>query len=279
MTDLSKISIISVAYNSADALYSMLNTLPKGQEIIVVDNGSDDGFRDAATELGVKLLVPGKNLGFGAACNLGAAAATGDFFLFLNPDTECYPDTLQQFLEGAIRNPHASAFGAVCENENGVSRYRRYNNLTPHEKRDSRPNPQIDTEVQMLVGAAFMVRRGAFQSIGGFDPHIFLYFEDDDICLRLRKEVSPIVYLPKARVIHAGDSSSPYSDRGNMIKGYHWQRAQVYGLQKHGVKFARTKTFLYALKAVLSRRSLRYRCWRNLSYGRLLGVVGAYHGT
>lgn len=276
MTDISKISIITVAYQSAVPLAKMLKTIPDGPEIIVVDNGEDDGFRAVAAQLGVKLIVAPKNLGFGGACNLGAKAATGDFFLFLNPDTQCYPDTLEQFLKAVARHPEASAFGASLESENGWVRYRRENHLTPYAISDPRPNPETDTEVQMLEGSALMVRRAAFEAIGGFDANIFLYFEDDDISLRLRQEIGPIMYLPNARVVHSGGNSSPESGRHTRLKGFHWQRSHVYGLQKHGMTFARTKVFTFSLRDLLSENSIRSNEWRQMAVGRILGVLGLY---
>ena len=100
--DTPDVTVITVAYSSMDVLPAMAASLPKGVPLVVVNNGPDDGVVAWARAQGHRLIEPGRNLGFGAACNLGTEAARSDFLFFLNPDARLTPGALpalQAFLQ------------------------------------------------------------------------------------------------------------------------------------------------------------------------------------
>jgi N-acetylglucosaminyl-diphospho-decaprenol L-rhamnosyltransferase len=165
--------------------------------------------------------APPRNLGFGSACNLGAAGAVTPFLLFLNPDVRL----------------------------------------------------RLDTVVPALSGAAMMVRRAAFEAVGGFDPRIFLYYGDDDLSLRLRAGQGPLVFVPSAVVTHFSGQSSPPSAALSRFKGYHWARSRIHAARKHGAAFPRLSGFANALWHLVSPRSWRSAERRNEAIGRLRGAL------
>jgi GT2 family glycosyltransferase len=225
-------SAILVAYNSAVSIEHCLAAL-KAQpewERIVIDNASSDDSIDRvrAVDPGAHVVANESNRGFGAAANQGAAIASGDILLFLNPDAISQPGALTEIVE-ALKSPRVGAVGGVLlvndQPDRGFS-VRRFpttiamiseilllNRLWPGNPVNRRYRClDIDYEkvqdVDQPAGACLAVRRVAWESVGGFDEAFFpVWFEDVDLCLRLRQRGWGIVYWPKARFIHSGGHS------------------------------------------------------------------------
>ncbi|WP_370230799.1 glycosyltransferase family 2 protein [Cognatishimia sp.] len=268
------VSVVSVAYNSVGVLPDMAASLPAGVDLIVVDNGPDDGLRAWAEHAGHKVIVPGENLGFGGGCNLGARDVQSDFIFFLNPDARLMEGALETLLKQAGKHPNASAFGPQF----GVTVQNRYK-VRPSKilwrgffaKRYTRPD--VPTPVPSLNGAGILVRRDAFEAIGGFDERIFLFFEDDDISLRLAAKQGPLIYVPEARVLHAIASSSPSSLELVEFKAYHYLRGYVYTLSKHGRSVPKLRGCLNVVRRFISLRNLSSAERRADARGRFRGLA------
>ncbi len=180
------VTAITVAYSSIKVLPGMAASLPADVPLIVVNNGLDDGLAAWTKAQGLRLLTPGRNLGFGTACNLGAAEVTSDYLLFLNPDARLEPDALTKLLSAAASHPEASALGPMLMSEDGSLGYKRRSFLNRADAAPVDPGPD-PRPVPSLSGAAMLIRRRAFEAVGGFDPDIFLYYEDDDLAFRLNR--------------------------------------------------------------------------------------------
>ncbi len=174
MMDNPLISLIIVTYNSAallsECLAAIAATTYPNYEVLVVDNASSDGTPQliAARYPWVRLLANSENIGFGRACNQGARAAGGDLLVFLNPDVVVTPDWL------SILARHMGAFsdaGIICPTT-----------LYPGQLPPHALVPMADTAA--VPGCAMLVRRAAWQQLGGFDERYFLYWEDTDLCWR-----------------------------------------------------------------------------------------------
>lgn len=248
------LTIVTVSFNSERALPRMLGSVPAGVQVIIVDNASTDrvGIRQIAAYHDRKLIELSENLGFGSASNIGAAEARTEFLLFLNPDVEIRPQALDALREAAARYPKASAFNPRILNEDGTTSLKRRSNLLPRAEWLPRGDVEADCEVPVLAGSAIFLRKVDFDAVGGFDPLIFLYYEDDDLSLRLRQERGPLYFISSAEVIHTGGASSARSVAVAQIKGYHLGRSRVYCSVKHDTPFGRTKA---AAKAILSATS------------------------
>ena len=135
---------------------------------------------------GARVIETGENLGFGTACNRGAEVADTPFVLFLNPDARLLPETLTALLTDAEAHPEAAAFGPCIMDADGTVELPRARTLLDDGPAMMAEVPKAACAVDFLSGACLLVRHGAFQAIGGFDEAIFLYLEDDDLCLRLR---------------------------------------------------------------------------------------------
>jgi GT2 family glycosyltransferase len=221
--------IVIVSYNVRDRLRDCLRNL-SGQRVIVVDNASgDDSAAMVRAEFpAAELIANTGNRGFAAACNQGIAASTEDFILILNPDTLVTPAALQILLDTMRAESRAGACGPRILNPDGSLQpsCRRFptlprllldefgfGKLFPHSKFFGGyrmtwwAHDQL-REVDQLMGAALLLRRSALERIGTFDERFFMYFEEVDLCLRLRDAGWKVLFVPGAQVIHHGGQSA-----------------------------------------------------------------------
>lgn len=224
------VTLVTVAYNSAEALrWQGAHTakLPG----IVVDNGSSDATRAVARERGLGILAFEVNCGFGRGVMAGLAAVTTEFALVINPDAAMAEGAVAALLAAAERYPDCALFVPRIVNEAGKVFFRVSSALEPRQKH--RRPPEGDACIAMLSGAVMLVRVKPFLAFGGFDPSIFLYFEDDELAFRYRAARRPIIYVAEAEAVHLGNRSSGHSSRpaakSNRVKdvSFGWSRAYV----------------------------------------------------
>jgi GT2 family glycosyltransferase len=209
------VSIVTVTWNAAPFLAPFLESVARLRfpdlEVVVVDNASSDGTADAVRRglPGAVLVEPGRNLGFGAGSNLGAARARGDVLLFLNPDTIVPPDAVEglhaclQALPGAgvigckllFPDGRIQSAGGIL-GPNGHCRHRGWGE-------PDRGQYDAEVSVDYVPGAALAVRRALFEEIGGFWPGYFPGFYDDtELCLRVRARGGDVRYVPRPAIVH-----------------------------------------------------------------------------
>ena len=214
------ISVILVQYNHPDLTKRAIETLRlhnRGElEIIVVDNGSPAAGVRAVTEQmsGCTFIFNSANAGFGAANNRGARASHGDLLMFLNNDTLVRTEILPQIESHFATNPSCGAAGLQLLNTDGTAQYSTGKFPTPwSEWRMSRRHNLYKAEDTVrrdwVSGAAMVVRRTVFEEVGGFDYRYFMYFEDVDLCARIRGTGHEIHYLPGISVEHLRGGSQP----------------------------------------------------------------------
>jgi GT2 family glycosyltransferase/SAM-dependent methyltransferase len=194
-------------------------------EVVVVDDASGEPTRRMLgrhANLRVVRLDP--NQGFVAACNAGAEVARGRYVLFLNSDTEILPGCFEAFLEAFEQHPARGAVGAKLIYPDGT--LQEAGGLVWRDGeawnfgRDGDPlDPSCNylREVDYCSGAALAVRRELFERLGGFDP-VFApgYWEDTDLCFRLRAEGYEVVYQPEAVVVHLEGMTAGRSTESGM---------------------------------------------------------------
>lgn len=256
---ISQITVVTVAYHSMAVLPDMLASLPDGLPVVIVDNTPEvDLALDAlAKSHGAKLIRNAVNLGFGAGCNRGAAAARTPYVMFLNPDATVEAGCFEALLDAAARYPKVAAFNPRTLDGKGRVSFKRRSNLLPGQKRLSAP-PSNDTEVPVLSGAAIFTRRALFDQIGGFDEDLFLYYEDDDLSLRMAR-LGPLMHIPAAVVRHNDGHSTVRSPVTARFKAYHLARSRVFAQIKHGVPRPRFRVILRSLFQMISPMMLHPR--------------------
>lgn len=203
------------------ALRACLEHTDPCYELIVVDNGSTDGTTEFLTSglAGAKLLVTGRNHGFAVGNNLGASHAVGKFVLFLNSDALVHPGWLPPLLARTVDNETVAAVGPRFLNLDGSLQSagallsRAGATLTYGNGDDpDRPEYSFPRSVDYSAGACLLIRRSAFNEVGGFDPAFgLIYFEDADLCLALWQLGHRVVYEPRSSVTHVGGGGSEAS--------------------------------------------------------------------
>ncbi len=269
------VTIVTVCHNSLAVLPAMLGSIPDGTPVVLVDNASSDteGLQKLAADHAATLVLNADNLGFGPACNQGAAKADTDFLLFLNPDAELQSGALEALLAAAQTYHDASAFNPRILDSTGRQSFRRGSKLRPGERLKG-PLPTGDCEVSVLAGSAIFCRRALFEKIGGFDPAIFMYHEDDDLSLRLRDH-GPLMYCHDAQVVHLSGHGSPRLPQVAAFKAYHSARSRVYALGKYGHPRPHLNTLSAAVLRVLGPDMLFSKRRRAKNIGYLKGALSA----
>ncbi|HEY7455907.1 MAG TPA: glycosyltransferase [Solirubrobacterales bacterium] len=208
------LSVLIVAWNSreelARSLPALLPELGEGDELLVVDNASDDGTPEAAAELApaARVVRNARNLGFAAAANVGAAQARGELLVILNPDAAPRPGW-----GAAIRRPWLerrgwAAWQALVADGDGTTINSAGNpvHFTGIVWAGGHGRPLAAAppagEVAALSGACLAIPRETWERVGGFPEAFFLYHEDVDLSLRLRLDGGALGIEPSAVVDH-----------------------------------------------------------------------------
>lgn len=187
------ISIIIVNYNTGALLVRCMDSIraqaDQACSVIIVDNASVDdsvaGIRSGYSE--VQLIANKSNLGFAAANNQAIGKTRDDLLFFLNPDTELQPGCLKAIREFMVSHPVVGLAGPAIINDDG----------SPHSSVEysypgARYQPglfeKLPGDIAWILGAAMVARREVITEIQGFDERFFLYAEDMDLCLKIRRQ-------------------------------------------------------------------------------------------
>jgi len=178
--------------------------------VIVVDNGStnDSVARIRAAYPDILLLESAKNLGFASGNNIGiryALTKSADYIWLLNNDTKPAPDALSALIAKALTNPAIGAVASICYYAHAPEIVQSWAgarvNLWIGYARNS-TKPQNDDWFQALYGASILLACTAMQDVGLLDEGFFHYWEETELCLRLRKGGWQLVAAPDSRVLH-----------------------------------------------------------------------------
>ena len=274
---MNRTSVISVCFNSSAVIESLLRTIPANTTIVLVDNGSGDLeiIQELAKAYSALLISNPINSGFGSACNQGASLCKSEFLFFINPDSTLEPSTIALLESAADTHPQASCFNPRILNSHGKDSFKRRSCLLKSKQIMPRGTPLQASEVPVLSGAALFTRKKAFDQIGGFDPNIFLYHEDDDISIRFRKLTGQAWIIPEARVVHLSGHSSGRSAAVTALKAWHMGRSLVYTTTKHRIKHSYRKALFSALRQLLSPATIlsKRKFWKHRAF--LQGVLSA----
>lgn len=226
-----------------DALHSALASEASFPfEVIVVDNAAVDVESKLGPFAGrIRVLHNDENLGFTRANNLGAEIARGEYLLFLNSDTHVYPDTFARLVGFADSEPRAGAVGPLVLNPDGsfqlsygaplslFSEFRQKAWATPA-SRHVDPRTLTTREVGWVSGCCLLTRSGYFPGGKVFDEGIFLYFDDSELCARLRRQGRRVFFFPLARIVHLGGASVSAIPARTAVE---YRRSQLHAYRQH----------------------------------------------
>jgi GT2 family glycosyltransferase len=282
-----RVAVVIVNYQSYAELRDCLASFgPPAPDLqtVVVDHATDPGHADniAAAFPHVQLLRVAANEGFAAGVNRGVRHCASRYALLLNPDSIVEPGAWHSLADWMDANPNVGAAGPRIRNSDGSVQpsARRFpdfttgiagrsswltrvfpgnplsrHNLAPSSRPDAAP-----TQVDWVSGACMIVRREAFDRVGGMDDGFFLYWEDADFCRRLKHAGWRVVYTPGVSVLHMGGRSSRHAADASLV-AFHDSAYRLFS--KHATAPARLLSPLVylALRArlALMRRIVRRR--------------------
>jgi hypothetical protein len=204
--------VVIVSYNTADLIEACLLSVHASDgvslETFAVDNASSDGGAALVREKfpWVRLVENRENRGFGAANNQVLGECTGRYIVLLNPDTEATPEVLRRMVDWMDAHPEVGLAGPTVNNPDG-SRQDTVSRTYPGQKRTAGELSGLPGEIACVMGACQIVRAGLMRELGGFDEDFFLYGEDQDLCLRIRKKGFRIGQVGDAILLHHGGKS------------------------------------------------------------------------
>lgn len=239
------VQVVTVAYHPGPELAVFAETLARATtarvRLTIVDNGSDPSVVDEVVAAhGAELVRPGANLGYGTGANLGARGGTEPWLVVANPDVEWQPGSLDALLAAGERHPRAGALGPRVLNLDGtvyasaralpslvvggghavLAPVWPGNPFTARYQQRSGLGAAEDRAVGWLSGSCLLLRRAAFDEVGGFDEGYFMFFEDTDLGDRLGRAGWENVYVPGASVVH--DQGASWRERpAPMVRAHH----------------------------------------------------------
>jgi GT2 family glycosyltransferase len=232
MPDASTVAVQVVNYRTLRYLERCVETVVSDleasgvrYEVNLLDNASGDDLADlAARYAGTRVFQSERNLGFGGGHNRLAAETEAPYLLILNPDVEVREAGSVERLLGVVRGgDRVVAVGPKLVGPHGTPQP--YDHGRLHGVRAAIAlkgghgywrATDVRQEVAWVSGAAMVLERAAFDAVGGFDEQLFLYKEDEDLCLRLREAGGRIVYEPAVRILH---HESVVADRHREMDG------------------------------------------------------------
>jgi GT2 family glycosyltransferase len=223
------VSIIIVHTYEKDLICQTLDSIYRAAprlnyEIIIVDNNPNAGMGDVLkiSHQQITHIPLEKNIGFGAAMNVGIRNSQGKYVLIFNPDIVVLPGSMESLFDFMENNSQVGMCGPQLRNPDGSLQYSCYrfpNPMTPAYRRtilgkfrngkqnvseylmmDCSHDEQM--EVDSLIGAAIFARRDALEGVGLFDERFFMYYEDNDLCRRFWENGYEVVYYPLSMMIH-----------------------------------------------------------------------------
>ena len=210
------VSIVIPVFNHFELTYACIEAISArsdgpSYEILVVDDGSSDCTAEMLASIdGVRVVRNAAQLGFIGACNAGAAAARGQYLVFLNNDTEVQPGWLRELRATFDAEPSAGIVG--CKLVFADGKLQEAGGIVFRDGRaalvgrwDDPDRPQYSylRRADYCSGAAIMIPRALFESLGGFDTHFSpAYYEDTDLACRVRQAGREVFYQPLAVVVH-----------------------------------------------------------------------------
>ena len=293
------LSVVIVAYNRRDLLAQCVASVLEdargiAAEVIVVDNASRDGSADmvAAQFPTVRLIINPVNVGYGGGLNEGIAVARGAYVLVLNQDIVMRPGALRSLIGCAEEHPDAGVVGARLEYADGRFQhsafrfpdtaqafYGFFDGLVPLDSvRNGRyPPEQYDRTfaAEHLLGACMLFRRAALEQVGVFDPTFFMYYEETDLCWRLRHAGWQNYYTPDARVMHVSAASTSASSEAMSVE-FHRSQAIFYRRHRGLGGYAVLKAIVWAGTAYRLARSVRAYLRGRITRGLLVERLGGY---
>lgn len=245
---LDDVTVVTVTFNSRRLLDTMAQTLAMFRHVMLVDNGSSDG---TLTSLRQRLpqaicFENPRNQGFGRANNQALQQVQTRYALLLNPDCRLTAEAAQNLIAAAVRHPDAALLSPKLYDAPGRLGWC-YRPAFYKPQPPGLVDPQGDLCVDFLSGACLLLNMDHLRKVGFFDPWIFLYMEDDDLCERVRRAGHSLVLVHDAAALHAARTSSRPTLKLALRRDYCLTLSKVYLQRKYFGRGAAAMVWLRVL--------------------------------
>tara|TARA_Y100000590_G_scaffold216336_1_gene245103 strand:- start:444 stop:1301 length:858 start_codon:yes stop_codon:yes gene_type:complete len=241
--NLNNITFIIVTYKSNKVIYNCIDSLPKNSNKIIIENSNDINLKkDLESKYDNIEVILNENIGMGASNNIGILRSKTNYAYVINPDVIFKSDTFEKLIKSAKQINDFAILSPVHSNFN----YPNYKN-----KINSKLDKDI-FEVDSIDGFSMLLNKEKFKNLNFFDENFFLYLENDDLCLRIKKTNEKIYIINNSFIDHIGASSSNSNQNKEIeyLRNWHWMWSKFYFNKKHkGYLNAFFKVFLNLISA------------------------------
>jgi GT2 family glycosyltransferase len=272
------VTFLIVTFKCAESIHKCINSIPDKYPILVIENSADNFFKSDLEKKynNVKCILTEENLGFGKANNIGLNLIQSKYTFLINPDVLLTSNTIEQLIHYSHKIKDFALLAPVSNDLEDK-------NYSSYKKKLSTVNKSEYLEVDSIRGFAMFFNMSKFKSIGFFDEKIFIYFEEDDLCRRVRDLNQKIYVILSSKVIHKGGQShnKEFNEQMELSRHWHYMWSFFYYNKKHF-------TYLYAL--LISFHKLIFYSLRLIFYSlsfnknkkkykqRLSGLLNSYMG-
>ena len=226
--NLNNLTFIIVTFKSDHVIHECIESLPKESSIIIIENSNDLKLKEKLETKNSKIkVIVQENKGMGAANNLGIKLSKTDYAFVINPDVKFYKNTIDELITLSSKHNDYTILAPISDDI-------QYPNYKIKNK-NLQNNDLEFLSVDSVDGYAMLINKNKFQDNFFFDENFFLYLENDDLCLRMKKENNKIYISKKAKINHLGGKShSPiYEKEIEFSRNWHWMWSKFYFKKKH----------------------------------------------
>ena len=240
MNNLDQLTSIIVTYRTNhDILLDCLNSIHKDVKILIVENSNDAGFKQKFESKfkNVSVILSGKNLGYGGGNNLGIKNSKTNFVFISNPDV-IYEKNFFLEIDSYMENKIDFTIMGVSYRDDKHLPYGSFGNKKNKALKELSYNENGLKEVDWVMGCSVLINKNKFNLPYFFDDNIFLYFEEVDICRRVKMSGGKVLTSSKLFAKHLGNKGSAatdpdYSIETEMFRNWHWMWSTFYYHKKH----------------------------------------------
>ena len=241
---LNNLTFIIVTFKSDHIIHECIESLPKDSNIIIIENSNSLEFKKKLEAKYSKInVIAQENTGMGSANNKGIKLCKTDYAFVINPDVRFYENTMSELITLSSKYNDYSILAPISDDI-------KYPNYKIMNKKIKNDNPDL-LNVDSVDGYAMLINKNKFTDNIYFDENFFLYLENDDLCLRKKKENNKIYVAKKAKVQHLGARShSPvYEKEIEFSRNWHWMWSKFYFNKKH---YSYSKAILIGLPTLIN---------------------------
>ena len=248
------LSIVIVTYKSEMVIHDCIKSIEKDIKIIIVENSNNRKFKEEleSTYTNVICLLTSKNLGMGAANNIGIQKTKTDFVLILNPDVILEVSTINELIKASQKISNFAILAPISSEIN----FPNYNLMANQE---NTIKDETSFKVKSVDGFAMLFNKKKLDKIiskNYFDENFFMYLENDDLCKRIRQYNEDIFIISESKIRHLGAKgvNEKYKDEVELSRNWHWAWSKFYFNKKH---YGYLKAFFHGSPKFIS-SSIRY---------------------